>query len=141
MIDYTPWEYLCIDVANNHHADLDKRPFEERIDWVQTHLDRLEEVTSTPIRMIGVGTRRKQIIHAFLNQMEKDIMFISDAQKGSQPQAMSLRGGRREEEWKGPRFLKVVRVNSILSNSENKIYEKFLESLEINLDKTHTVEL
>ena len=29
----------------------------------RAYLDRIEEITSTPIQMIGVGTRRRQIIH------------------------------------------------------------------------------
>lgn len=40
---FTAWEYLCIDVANAW--GLDKKLFEERIEWAQAHLDKLESLT------------------------------------------------------------------------------------------------
>ena len=49
MKEFTAWEYLCIDVANNHHSGLDKVTFEERIDWVQNNLNTLEEETKDHI--------------------------------------------------------------------------------------------
>lgn len=43
MKAFTGWQYLCLDVANNHHSDLDKKTFEERIQWVTNHLQDLED--------------------------------------------------------------------------------------------------
>lgn len=43
MKAYSAWEYLCIDVANNHFSGLDKKTFETRIDWVQSHISTLED--------------------------------------------------------------------------------------------------
>ena len=40
MRQFTDWQYLMIDVANQF--GLDKKLFEERIEWTQTHLDVLE---------------------------------------------------------------------------------------------------
>lgn len=40
---FTGWQYLLIDVANNHFSGLDKKTFDERLDWVNANLDRLEE--------------------------------------------------------------------------------------------------
>ena len=40
MKEFTGFSYLLIDVAN--HFGLDKRTFEERIDWARSHLDQLE---------------------------------------------------------------------------------------------------
>jgi len=42
MKTFTGYEYLLIDVANNHHSNLDKQTFEDRIQWVTNHLDVLE---------------------------------------------------------------------------------------------------
>ena len=39
MKTYTPFEFLCIDVANQ--ADMDKKLFEERIQWVKENFNRL----------------------------------------------------------------------------------------------------
>lgn len=41
MKTYTGWQYLLIDAANNF--GLDKKLFEERIEWVEQNLDKLEE--------------------------------------------------------------------------------------------------
>lgn len=43
MKHFSPWEYLCIDVANNHHSGLDKQRFEDRIDWVLQNITTLED--------------------------------------------------------------------------------------------------
>ena len=43
MKEYSSWEYLLIDVANNHHTKLDKTTFETRIEWAKANLDRLED--------------------------------------------------------------------------------------------------
>jgi DNA-directed RNA polymerase len=40
--EFTSYEYLLIDIANNHHSDLDKKTFNERIDWVNNNLGQLE---------------------------------------------------------------------------------------------------
>ena len=40
MIEFTGFEYLCIDAANNY--GLDKKLFEERIQWVKDNMDVLE---------------------------------------------------------------------------------------------------
>ena len=42
MTEYTGWEYLLIDVANNSNLSLDKEIFEDRIKWVEDNLDSLE---------------------------------------------------------------------------------------------------
>ena len=42
MKQYSAFEYLCIDVANAY--GLDKRLFEDRIEWAQTNIDKLEEL-------------------------------------------------------------------------------------------------
>ena len=42
MKTYSGFEYLCIDVANQF--GLDKKLFEERIEWAQTNIDKLEEL-------------------------------------------------------------------------------------------------
>lgn len=42
MQTFTGFEYLLIDVANNHHSGLDKKTFEERLQWAHAHLDTLE---------------------------------------------------------------------------------------------------
>lgn len=39
MKNYTPFEFICIDVANQN--DLDKKLFEERIQWVKDNFSRL----------------------------------------------------------------------------------------------------
>ena len=43
MQEFTGWEYLLIDVANNHYSGLDKSLFEERIEWATQNLEGLEE--------------------------------------------------------------------------------------------------
>lgn len=43
MKEFTGWEYLLIDVANNHYSGLDKSLFEERIEWATQNLEGLEE--------------------------------------------------------------------------------------------------
>ena len=42
MKEFTGFEYLLIDCANNHHSGLDKKTFEERLDWARKNLDALE---------------------------------------------------------------------------------------------------
>lgn len=42
MRQFTAWQYLMIDVANAY--GLDKKLFEERIEWAQSNIDRLEEL-------------------------------------------------------------------------------------------------
>jgi len=42
MKEFTGWEYLLIDVANNF--GLDKLRFEERITWANHNLSNLEEL-------------------------------------------------------------------------------------------------
>jgi hypothetical protein len=42
MKNFTAWQYLMIDVANQF--GLDKKLFEERIEWAQTNIDKLEEL-------------------------------------------------------------------------------------------------
>ena len=44
MKTYSGFEYLCIDVANQF--GLDKKLFEERIEWAQTNIDKLEELAA-----------------------------------------------------------------------------------------------
>lgn len=44
MKKFSGWEYLLIDVANNAWLDLDKQPFEARIQWATQHLDDLENI-------------------------------------------------------------------------------------------------
>lgn len=42
MRQFTAWQYLMIDVANAW--GLDKKLFEERIEWAQSNIDKLEEL-------------------------------------------------------------------------------------------------
>jgi hypothetical protein len=42
MREFTGFEYLLIDCANNHHSGLDKKTFDERLAWANSHLDALE---------------------------------------------------------------------------------------------------
>ena len=44
---YTGLQYIMIDIANNYHENLDKKTFEERIEWVQANSERLEELSHT----------------------------------------------------------------------------------------------
>lgn len=69
-------------------------------------------------------SRSKQIIHSFLNQMERSIEHETQKEVGSQKR------------------LKVVRVNSILNNSEGKILQKFCEALNFTqVEKNYSVEM
>lgn len=43
MKTFTGFQYLLIDTAN--HFGLDKKTFEERLEWAQTHLDTLEAMS------------------------------------------------------------------------------------------------
>lgn len=43
MKQFTAIEYIAIDIANQY--GLDKLTFEERIQWVRTHVDTLEQLT------------------------------------------------------------------------------------------------
>ncbi len=42
VVNYTGWQYLLIDLANNNGLDSDKEVFEERIKWAEDNLDSLE---------------------------------------------------------------------------------------------------
>lgn len=44
MKEFTGYEYLLIDIANNNHLGGDKARFEERIAWTTSAMDELEEV-------------------------------------------------------------------------------------------------
>ena len=67
------------DVVKNNISSLFESQFEE----LKTILLRaIHNSENNSLLLLG---RRKQIIHAFLNQMEREIMFISDANKGTQP--------------------------------------------------------
>ncbi len=61
MKQYTGWEYLCIDVANQMGKD--KLPFEDRIEWVMNNLPSLESQTDKadkiPLYRKAVMTLRK----------------------------------------------------------------------------------
>ena len=61
MIQYTAWEYLCIDAANSY--GLDKKLFEERIEWAQTNIDQLEaladQAETKPLYLKAVMAIRK----------------------------------------------------------------------------------
>ena len=61
MIQYTAWEYLMIDVANSY--GLDKKLFEERIEWAQTNIDQLEaladQAETKPLYLKAVMAIRK----------------------------------------------------------------------------------
>jgi Schitoviridae RNA polymerase len=43
MREFTGFQYVQIDVANNHFGGLDKLIFEERLAWVDRHMDSLEQ--------------------------------------------------------------------------------------------------
>ena len=65
MRQFTAWEYLMIDVANQF--GLDKKLFEERIEWAQTNIDKLEE--------LAVHAETKPLYH-------KAVMAIRKVQQG-----------------------------------------------------------
>ena len=65
MKTYSGFEYLCIDVANQF--GLDKKLFEERIEWAQTNIDKLEE--------LAVHAETKPLYH-------KAVMTIRKVQQG-----------------------------------------------------------
>lgn len=61
MTPFTGWQYLLIDAANNF--GLDKLLFEERIEWAEEHLDRLETLAdkadTKPLYLKAVQAIRK----------------------------------------------------------------------------------
>lgn len=61
MTEFSGWQYLLIDVANQ--MGLDKMLFEERIEWAEKHLDQLESMVdqaeTKPLYMKGVQAIRK----------------------------------------------------------------------------------
>lgn len=63
MVFYSGWQYLLIDAATQF--GLDKLTFEERIEWAETHLDRLEglvtscEAKTKPLYLKAVQAIRK----------------------------------------------------------------------------------
>ena len=61
MKTYSGFEYLCIDVANQY--GLDKKLFEERIEWAQTNIDQLEaladQAETKPLYLKAVMAIRK----------------------------------------------------------------------------------
>ena len=65
VVNYTGWEYLAIDVANNFNLDLDKKTFEERIDWFNSNIEDLEKLAEgdkwkeRPLYLKAVQTIRK----------------------------------------------------------------------------------
>lgn len=42
--EYTPIQYIAIDIANQYGSNLDKETYETRIAWVKTNIDKLEEL-------------------------------------------------------------------------------------------------
>lgn len=46
MKEYTPLEYLQIDIANHYGHDLDKRTFNIRLKWFQRHEQNLEKLAN-----------------------------------------------------------------------------------------------
>jgi len=67
MKEFTGWEYLLIDVAN--HYGLDGLRYEERLDWANTHLNKLEEMYESC---------KKKTLPLF----KKTVMTIRKAQQG-----------------------------------------------------------
>ena len=67
MKEFTGWEYLLIDVAN--HYGLDGLRYEERLDWANTHLSKLEEMYESC---------KKKTLPLF----KKTVMTIRKAQQG-----------------------------------------------------------
>lgn len=65
MEKFTGFEYLCIDAANQF--GLDKKLFNERIDWAKAHLDKLES-------MVGDADNKPLFVKA--------VMAIRKAQQG-----------------------------------------------------------
>ena len=61
MKQYSAFEYLCIDVSNSY--GLDKKLFEERIEWAQTNIDQLEaladQAETKPLYLKAVMAIRK----------------------------------------------------------------------------------
>ena len=45
MQEFTPYEYMLIDIANQY-GDLDKLQYEDRIAWVDQHMDHLEDMVN-----------------------------------------------------------------------------------------------
>jgi hypothetical protein len=65
MVCFTGWQYLLIDAANTF--GLDKLLFEERIEWAEKHLDKLEEMV--------INAETKPLFY-------KAVQAIRKAQKG-----------------------------------------------------------
>lgn len=65
MIRFTGYEYIMIDIANQNN--LDKLSFEDRIEWVKTHMDELESFADTadkkPLYIKAVMALRKAQKH------------------------------------------------------------------------------
>lgn len=65
MQEFTGWEYLAIDVANNSPFGLDKKDFESRIEWVKENHFELEDVAvgqewkEKPLYLKAVSAIRK----------------------------------------------------------------------------------
>ena len=65
MQTFTGYEYIMIDIANQNN--LDKLSFEDRIEWVKTHMDELESFADTadkkPLYIKAVMALRKAQNH------------------------------------------------------------------------------
>jgi hypothetical protein len=44
MKEFTGYQYLLMDIANNFNLDLDKKTFEDRIAWTESNLSQLEQL-------------------------------------------------------------------------------------------------
>lgn len=74
MINYTGWQWLLIDAANNYNLNLDRELFETRIAWVENNLDNLEDLA-------GLGTT---VVEPWKEQplFIKAVQAIRKAQQG-----------------------------------------------------------
>lgn len=65
MQQFTGYEYLMIDIANQ--TERDKLSFEDRIEWVKTHMDELETLADSadkkPLFIKAVMALRKAQNH------------------------------------------------------------------------------
>ena len=67
MVKFSPWQYVCIDVANA--AGHDKMRFEDRIKWVYSNINDLES--------LAAGVKAKDV-----PMYRKAVMTLRNAQKG-----------------------------------------------------------
>ena len=100
-------------------------------------------------------SRSKQTIHAFLNCIEQEVHELNQKTNARQKEEQVTKSqleqqqqsnrnkkfSQIQEEEESPKELRVVRVNSILNNTEQKMLTKFFESLNIKGQKSYHIEM